>query len=74
MYQPDILVVWGIRLWRALPYTGWIDGSDFQVDGYQVDNGYYQLDNGKRVRAICVYHPSTGYSWDYWYKVISMTK
>lgn len=69
-YQPDLLIVWGKRLWGNLPGENWIDGSEVQVDGYQVKNGYYRLDNGKKVRAICVYHPSVGYSWDFWYKII----
>jgi hypothetical protein len=39
-------------------------------DGYEVKNGYYQLLNKKQTRVIVVYHPSAGYSWDWWYKVI----
>lgn len=70
-YQPDLLVVWGTRLWNNLPSERWIDGEDIQVDGYSIENGYYNLPNGKKVRAICVYHPSAGYSWDYWYRVIT---
>lgn len=69
-YQPDLLVVWGVRLWNSLPSEHWIDGIDMKIDGYSINNGYYQLSNGKKVRVICVYHPSVGYSWDYWYKVI----
>lgn len=69
-YQPDLLIVWGKRLWTNLPDVDWCDGPDIQVDGYQVDNGYYRLENGRKVRVICVYHPSVGYSWDYWNKVI----
>ena len=69
-YQPDLLVVWGVRLWNNLPSERWVDGPDIVVDGYAINNGFYRLSNGKMVRAICVYHPSVGYSWDYWYKVI----
>ena len=69
-YQPDLLVVWGVRLWNNLPGEHWEDGPKMKVDGYEIQNGYYILANGKRVRAICVYHPSVGYSWDYWYRVI----
>jgi len=70
-YQPDLLVVWGVRLWNNLPSYCWIDGGDMQVDGYAINNGYYQLSNRKNLRAVCVYHPSVGYSWDYWYNVIN---
>ena len=70
MYQPDLLVVWGMRLWKKLPVDFWEDCAEMEVDGYPIQNGFYRLRNGKKVRAVCVYHPSAGYSWDYWYKVI----
>ena len=69
-YQPDLLIVWGVRLWNNLPGERWEDGAQKKLDGYEIQNGYYRLANGKKVRAICVYHPSAGYSWDYWYRVI----
>ena len=69
-YRPDLLIVWGVRLWNNLPSERWTEGNDFKVDGYAINNGYYTLSNGNKVRAICVYHPSVGYSWNYWYKVI----
>lgn len=68
--QPDLLIVWGKRLWDNLPSERWQDGEAVNVDGYSVQNGYYQLQDGGRVRAFCVYHPSTGYDWAYWHKVI----
>lgn len=40
------------------------------MDGYHVATGWYVLSNGKQVKAMAVNHPSVGYSWDYWYKVI----
>lgn len=69
-YQPDLLIVWGVRLWDKLPSERWQDGPEMKVDGYPVSNGYYKLSNGSLVRAICVYHPSVGYSWDYWHMAI----
>lgn len=74
--QPDLIIVWGTsRLYNNLPGKdcGWIDGEKFDVDGWSVPNGYYQLNNGKKSRVIAIWHPSTsrGYSWDWWYKVIS---
>lgn len=65
-----MLIVWGVRLWNSLPSERWIDGGEMQIDGYAISNGYYELPSGKKVRAICVYHPSVGYSWDYWYRAI----
>ena len=70
-YKPELIIVWGKRLWKNLPNENWEDGEEIPVDGYSVDNGYYNLKNGHRVRVVCVYHPSTGYSWDFWYKVLS---
>lgn len=72
--QPDLIIVWGTtRLWNNLPgkENGWVDGEEFVVDNWSVPNGYYLLKSGKKTRVIAVYHPSTGYSWDWWYKVIA---
>lgn len=69
-YQPDLLIVWGVRLWDNLPADRWEDGPRVLVDDYELKNGYYRLASGKKVRALCVYHPSVGYSWDFWYRAI----
>lgn len=69
--QPDLIIVWGIRLYGYLPNEGWIQGEPLVFDNYSVKNGYYQLKQGKKSRVIAVYHPSTGYSWDWWHKVIA---
>lgn len=69
--QSELLIVWGKRLWDHLPSCErWQDGETVIVEGYDVQNGYYRLANGKRVHAFCVYHPSAGYDWAYWHKVI----
>lgn len=69
--QPDLIIVWGVgRMYDNMPSKGWEKGEEMLVDGYSVKNGYYTLDNGKRVRTIWVNHPSTGYSWERWNKVI----
>ena len=67
--QPDVLIVWGKRLWNVLP-ARWREGESVIVDGYQVQNGYFSLNSGKQVCTFCVYHPSSGYDWSYWHKVI----
>lgn len=67
---PDVIVVWGVRLWNNLPNVLWTDGDYLNVDGYDVQNGYYSLASGKKVKAVCVYHPSTGYNL-LWHKVIN---
>ena len=69
--QPDLIIVWGVgKLFNNMPEDRWTWGKRLDVDGWDINNGYYQLDNEKQVRCIAVYHPSTGYQWDWWYKVI----
>ena len=69
--QPDVIFVWGVtRMYDNMPSKGWEEGEEIVVDGYNVLNGYYTLDNGHHVRAVWVYHPSTGYSSEWWNKVI----
>ena len=68
--QPDIMIVWGMQLFYHTPNERWTTGEELVYDGSEVKNGYYQLLNGKITRVIVVYHPSAGYSWDWWYKVI----
>ena len=70
--QPELILVWGVsKLFYALPEDKWTEGEELIVDGYSVKNGYYQLKSGKKARCIAVYHPSVGYSWDRWNKLIS---
>ena len=68
--EPECIIVWGKRLWNNMPNERWQDDDDIVVDGKRIATGYYLLSNGKRVRVVAVYHPSGGYSWDYWHKVI----
>ena len=70
----------GKRLWNNLPGghwrqeqvsdVHWVDCNDMEVEGTWVPNGFYMMPGGKHVKALVVNHPSVGYSWDYWYKVI----
>jgi hypothetical protein len=70
--QPDLIIVWGVgRLFNNLPEDNWEWGESLDVDGWPIKNGYYKLKNGEKKRCIAVYHPSTGYQWDWWHKVIN---
>lgn len=70
--QPELIIVWGVtKLFYSLPEEKWTEGEDLIVDGNRVKNGYYQLKNEKSSRLIAVNHPSRGYSWNRWHKVIS---
>ena len=69
-YQPEYVIAWGKRLWNNMPGERWRDGDDIVVDGYHVATGVYILSNGWQVKVMAVNHPSVGYPWDYWYRVI----
>lgn len=69
-HQPECIIVWGKRLWNNMPCERWQDGDDIVVDGKHIATGYYLLSNGNRVKVVAVYHPSGGYSWKYWHRVI----
>jgi hypothetical protein len=69
--QPDLIIVWGVgKLFNNLPEDRWTWDKPLNVEGWDINNGYYQLNNGKQTRCIAVYHPSVGYDWNWWYKVI----
>lgn len=69
-YQPEYVIAWGKRLWNNMPGERWRNGDDIVVDGYHVATGVYILSNGRQVKVMAVNHPSVGYSWDYWNRVI----
>ncbi|GHV66121.1 hypothetical protein FACS1894199_08880 [Bacteroidia bacterium] len=59
-YEPDVVIVWGKRLWEHLPDGGtW---SDFEVLDENGGRFYYYHVNGKQIPAYQVTHPSAGYS------------
>lgn len=70
--EPDLLIVWGHRLFNNLPDTNWEDGEELKVEGRIISNGYYKLKTGHIVRVVSVTHPSAAYSPSYWYKVLSL--
>lgn len=70
--QPYVMIAWGVTrmYWNMPAGEAWERSDDLIIDNYHVRNGWYTLKSGKRVKAIWVYHPSSGYSWDWWNKVI----
>ncbi len=57
VYMPDLIIVWGERLWKHLPDIGrW--GEEVIVDQHNGLFYYYKLGN-KDIPAYSVYHPST---------------
>ncbi len=71
-YRPEYIIVWGYRLWdKLLPAEHWEWGEEIVVDGLPaIRFGYYTLADGTRVKAIPVKHPSAGYSWAEWNKIL----
>lgn len=71
-YQPQYIIVWGIQqLWNYLPGDSrWHAEKPIVVDDYSVNTGSYTLKSGGEAKVMAVYHPSVGYSWDYWHRVI----
>ncbi len=47
------------------------DSTDIVVDGNINKCGNYALKDGTKVKITPVNHPSVGYSWDFWHKVIA---
>ena len=70
--MPDLIIVWGVtRMYDLMPGGDrWREGDELVIDNYKVHNGYYRLSDEKEARVLWVYHPSAGYSWDWWYNVI----
>lgn len=57
--MPDLIIVWGVRLWENLPNNGkW--GNEYILDNESERFYFYEIE-GKCIPAYCVYHPSTSY-------------
>lgn len=71
--RPDVIIAWGVtRMYDNMPGGDRFEAAeDIVVDNYHVRNGWYRLGDGKKVRTIWIYHPSVGYSWEWWNKVIN---
>lgn len=71
-YMPDCIIVWGVRLFNALPELGGKGGVLELENGDSADYWTYPI-NGKEIPALKIHHPSapTGRNWEYWNKVIT---
>lgn len=63
-YKPDYIIVWGRRLFAKLPNEKgeYMSCNDMNLWSYNIE--------GKMIKVLPIYHPSVGFSWDYWHKVI----
>ena len=70
-YTPDYIIVWGVRLYNALPDLGGHRGVLRLENKDTADYWVYPI-KGKEIPALKIHHPSapTGREWEYWHKVI----
>lgn len=59
-YQPDLIIVWGERLWKNMPSNGTY-GEDDILDGKFGKLYYYNSSSNKKIPAFRIYHPSSSY-------------
>lgn len=67
MYKPDYIIVWGRRLFANLPYENGVEGE--YMPSVDMNSWSYQI-YGLTIKILPIYHPSVGFSWDYWHEVI----
>jgi hypothetical protein len=64
-YEPDVIFVWGKRLWEKLPSECFSDGKKI----FNKSNGFYK--NGtKNIPIFFINHPSSGFDKKFWTKYI----
>ena len=74
-YEPDVILVWGSRLWEALPYTNYEADDDCEYDGCEYDGceyrcGSYTTDSGLVIPCYEMQHPSSGFNWSWWHEYL----
>lgn len=70
-YQPDIILVWGQRLFSNMPTENANPHEVYFADGTSSKALSYTLENGHIVRVLQITHPSAGFDWCYWHEIIS---
>jgi hypothetical protein len=71
-YQPDLIIVWGKRLFSNLPEGNGKKGIPLNINGtlYEQSRIYY-LSNGKEIKVFGVNHPSHAFEREYWHQILS---
>lgn len=67
LYQPDYIIVWGRRLFDNLPSENGVEGK--YMPRININSWSYKIGD-KMIKVLPIYHPSVGFSWDYWHKII----
>ena len=71
MLSPDIVIVWGHRLYNNLPQGG-LQGDDLRAsDGHWIETWRYFLSDRKEVKVVPIMHPSSSFSPEYWHQFLS---
>lgn len=65
--EPDVIVVWGTRLWNHLPWN-FLEYRDCEkINRYKLYSCYYKISPEKKILLLRIYHPSGGFSWLKWH-------
>jgi len=71
LYHPEIVIVWGKRLYNNLPQTG-KQGADLRSSsGDWIETWNYSLTDGSYVEVIPIMHPSAAFSPNYWNNIFN---
>lgn len=68
--EPDVVLVWGTRLWENLPNTNFEAYGDCEYKGYAYRCGSYTTNKGTKVVCYEMQHPSSGFSWSWWHNFL----
>lgn len=71
-HKPDLIIVWGQRLFDALPEGNGKDGIPLNIDNIPYNKSWiYTLSNGHQVKLYAINHPSSSkFPREYWHKII----
>ena len=67
LYKPDYVIVWGKRLYNSLPEDNGHRGKE--VTDICMSSWIYDI-CGHEIKILPIYHPSVGFSWDFWNEII----
>ena len=68
-YKPNVIICWGNRLFDNLPSKNGDYGKIIAIGERKYYTWYYQL-KGFKASLLSIYHPSVGFNWESWNKVI----
>lgn len=71
-YRPEYLIVWGNRLWNNIPANNFKPINSVVLDNYEAGDGIYSLKDGTEIKVIAIYHPSSGFDWNWWYQYLKI--